>query len=106
MILIYYIKTSYKSATLTEAAGLLGLTPAYLSRWTKSKLGMPFKQLLMEKRFSVAVGLITETSTPINVIISDVGYENSSYFHKQFLRRYGITPKTMRERALRVRNTQ
>ena len=98
-ILINYIKTSYKSATLTEAAGLLGLTPAYLSRWTKSKLGMPFKQLLMEKRFSVAVGLITETSTPINVIISDVGYENSSYFHKQFLRRYGITPKTMREKA-------
>ena len=33
---------------------------------------------------------------PIGEIILRVGYENSSYFHKEFKRRFGVTPKEYR----------
>ena len=91
-----YIRTSYSSATLTESAQMLGLSPSYLSRWICSAFGMTFKELLMGERFSVACDLLRTTDMPIGDIIVHVGYENSSYFHKQFKKRYGITPKNYR----------
>ena len=95
--LLNYIRTSYSTATLTEAAQMLGLSAPYLSRLCRERFGESFKELLMRERFSAACGLLTTTKMPIGDVINRVGYENSSYFHKEFKRRYGVTPKEYRK---------
>lgn len=92
-----YIQTSYSTATLTEAAGMMGLSPSYLSRLIEQSFGESFKSLLMKERFAAACALLRSTDMPVGDIIHRVGYENSSYFHKEFKRRYGITPGEYRK---------
>lgn len=94
--IINYIKTSYASATLTEAADMLGLSPTYLSRWICQNFSLSFKELLMNERFQVARELLANTNMSIGDIIFYIGYENTSYFHKEFKKRYGMTPKAFR----------
>jgi AraC-like DNA-binding protein/mannose-6-phosphate isomerase-like protein (cupin superfamily) len=95
--ILKYIRTSYSTATLTECAYTLRLSPTYLSRWICANFGQSFKDLLMSERFSVACDLLATTSTPIGDIIIMVGYENSSHFHKEFKRRFGTTPLQYRK---------
>ena len=94
-----YIETSYQSANLADAARILGWTPTYLCRWIRRHYKRTFKQLLNEKRFDVAQELLKSSSFAVNRIAEAVGYENNSYFHKEFRRRFGKTPKEMRKGA-------
>lgn len=91
-----YIRTSYSTATLTEAAQMLGLSAPYLSRWIKRHFGKSFKELMMEQRFNAAEKMLMTTDILIGDIINNVGYENSSYFHKEFKKRYGMPPNAYR----------
>ena len=94
--IVKYIRSSYSSATLTETAQMLGLSSPYLSRWICRHFGVSFKELLMRERFAVAADLLRTTALPIGDIIVHIGYENSSYFHKEFKKRFGMTPKSYR----------
>lgn len=96
--ILNYVRTSYSTATLTEAAHMTGLSPSYLSRTVRQAFGFSFKDLLMTERFEAAKELLRTTEMPIGDIINRVGYENSSYFHKEFKRRFGITPGAYRKR--------
>ncbi|MBQ8849817.1 MAG: helix-turn-helix domain-containing protein [Clostridia bacterium] len=91
-----YIESSYSTATLTEAAEMLGLSPSYLCRLVREYFGVSFKKLLMSVRFETACGLLMSTDLPVGDIINRVGYENSSYFHKEFKKRFGMTPNNYR----------
>lgn len=91
-----YIESSYSTATLTEAAEMLGLSPSYLSRLVRDHFGVSFKKLLTSTRFEVACDLLSSTELSIGEIINRVGYENSSYFHKEFKKRFGTTPNNYR----------
>ncbi|MBQ9086914.1 MAG: helix-turn-helix domain-containing protein [Clostridia bacterium] len=95
--ILNYIRTSYSTATLTEAAHMMGLSPSYLSRTVCQSFGMTFKELLMNERFDAARDLLRTTAMPIGDIINRVGYENSSYFHKEFKKRYSVTPGAYRK---------
>ena len=92
-----YVRTSYSTATLTEAAEMLGLSAPYLSRICSRIFAQNFKELVMEERFHAACALLTNSAMPVGEIILRVGYENSSYFHKEFKKRYGTTPKEYRK---------
>ena len=92
-----YINSTYSSATLTEAAEMLGLSPSYLSRLTHDIFGVSFKELLMSVRFDTACAMLSTTEIPIGDIINAVGYENNSYFHKEFKKRFGMTPNAYRK---------
>lgn len=96
MRLTEYIRTSYASATLTEAAELLGFSETYLSRWCSRSFGVSFKEMLMDERFRAACELLERTEMSVGEIISTVGYENSSYFHREFKKRLGTTPSIYR----------
>ena len=91
-----YLNTSYSTATLSEAAELFSLSPAYLSRLIAARYGENFKSLLMRVRFNRALELLKQTDMPIGEVIESVGYENNSYFHKEFKRRFNVTPGTYR----------
>ena len=50
----------------------------------------------MAERFGVARELLANTDMSIGDIIFHIGYENTSYFHKEFKKRHGMTPKAFR----------
>ena len=101
-IVTNYIKTSYKNANLSDLATLVGFSPTYMSRWIGRNMGSTFKGLLLEQRFEVASELLGCTKMSVSDILNSVGYENSSYFHKQFIARYGMTPREYRKEQLKI----
>lgn len=91
-----YINEYYVNATLRQFAGQNAMPEYTASRIIKSQLGFSFQQLLQEKRFSVAQHLLRTTNLPVTAIISLVGYENTSYFHRAFQKKYGMSPQAYR----------
>ena len=69
----------------------------YLCRLISEYFGVSFKKLLTSVRFDTACSLLASTDMPIGDIINRVGYENSSYFHKEFKKRFGVTPNNYRK---------
>lgn len=91
-----YIEENYKEGTLTELAEMMNQPVTGLSRFIKKNSGMNFQQLLQQKRLNQAVFLLTTTKLTVEEIILAVGYDNTSYFHRIFRERYGVTPKKYR----------
>ncbi|MCI1966765.1 MAG: AraC family transcriptional regulator [Oscillospiraceae bacterium] len=91
-----YINKSYLSATLRQFAEQNGVPDYTASRIIKAQLGASFQQLLQEKRFSVARQLLRTTKLPVTEVITLVGYENTSYFHRAFRKKYGMSPQQYR----------
>ena len=87
-----YLRTEFRTATLSELASKLGLSVPYLSKRVRELCGMNFSQLLQEERFKEAIRLLETTDLPVGDIIIAVGYENTSFFHNQFRARYHESP--------------
>lgn len=100
MTTLDYIEQQYRTATLTELCDRLHLPMHMLSKMIKKSTGYNFKELLQRKRLNQAVELMCDTDLPVSDIISAVGYENNSYFHRVFKERYHMTP-----RAFRLKNS-
>lgn len=92
-----YIKSSYRDGNLSHLASKLGMSHSYLSKWISANMDMNFKELLVEQRFKVSEYLLKTTDLSIADIASAVGYENVSYFYRQFKKRFGGTPKEIRK---------
>lgn len=95
--IISYIKSSYRTATLSELGKRMYLTVPYLSKITTELFGKNFKELVVDERMERAKASFQNTNLPIGDIIRSVGYENESYFHREFKRRYSTTPLAMRK---------
>ena len=94
-----YIKFSCMTATLTEISAKLYLCPPYLSKLIKGYFGKSFRELVVDEKMSRAYRLIIKTDMNIGDIIRSVGYDNESYFHKKFKKRYGETPLAERRKT-------
>ena len=94
-----YISSSYRSASLSELARQTYLSEPYLSRIIKETFGIGFKELLISERMRRAEELIQKTDMPISAVIRSVGYDNESYFHREFKSRFGTSPLAMRKEA-------
>ena len=92
-----YIEESYKIANLTELANQLNHSVSSLSKMIKSSTGSTFKELLQNKRLNQATHLLTATKLPITDIIYMVGYDNTSYFHRIFKKKYNVSPIQSRD---------
>ena len=95
--ILSYVKNNYRTASLTELSEKLYLTVPYLSKMVKEYFGKSFKELVVDERMAKADELFRTTKLPIGDIIRSVGYENESYFHKEFKRRYDKTPLQLRK---------
>lgn len=94
--ILHYIEENYKEASLSELAGTYNQSIPGMSRFIKKHSGLNFQQLLQQKRLNQAVYLLITTKLSVEDIIAAVGYDNSSYFHRIFRERYGMTPKKYR----------
>ena len=92
-----YVKSNYRSASLGELSKKLYLSVPYLSKTVKESFGKSFKELLIDERMNRACEMIKNSDIPISDIIQAVGYENESYFHREFKKRYAATPLQLRK---------
>lgn len=68
----------------------------FMERLIRKSTGRNFRDLLQERRLNQACFLLDHTELTVSDIAADVGYENSSFFHRLFRRRYGMSPREYR----------
>lgn len=92
-----YIEDNYKTATLEDLSKILHQQTYYISKLIKKHSGHTFKELLQTRRLNQAAFLLSNSLLPVEDIISHVGYDNTSYFHRIFKEHFQMTPKAYRE---------
>lgn len=95
-----YLKSSYRSATLEEAAAKVNLSPSYLSRIFKEKSGMGFSELLLKIRMEKACELLADIQYKSYDIAYYVGYDNPKNFSRAFKAYYHMSPSEYRKSQL------
>lgn len=92
-----YIEHHYQDASMAEVVDSTGF-PAYtISRLLKKNTGCNFKELLQKRKLQQAAYLLEHSTLPIELILMQIGYENSSYFFRKFREQYGCTPRAYRK---------
>ena len=82
--------------TLEEISSKSGLSPSQFSRLFTKHFGEPPIQNLIHRRMKEAKRLVLETSLSIGEICAAVGYENQSFFERQFLKHVGFDAQALR----------
>jgi YesN/AraC family two-component response regulator len=94
-----YVQEHYRDGDLSELAESLHYNVYWLSKEIKKRTGKSYIELLQEKRLNQAAYLLKHTKMSIIDIGMAVGYENMSYFHRIFLKKFGCTPRQYRIRT-------
>lgn len=94
-----YIEENFRTASLSEAAALLGYDIYHLSRRIRQKTGRTFLDILQEKRLLQAAFLLKNTALQVAEVSVAVGYENTSHFHRLFKAYFGCSPKQYRAKT-------
>lgn len=101
-LVVAYVKDHLTdNLTLGETAHALSLNANYLSGLFARKMGMTFTQFVNRERIKQAKGLLLHTDWPVHQIALSVGYNNSSYFAKQFMAMTNTTPLAYRLSAIK-----
>lgn len=98
MTVLNYIEEHYRDGELSDLAVELHYDLYWMSREIKRRTGKTYTELVQERRLSQAAYLLTNTAMSVMDIGLAVGYENMSYFHRIFQKRYGTTPRKYRVR--------
>ncbi|SFO87948.1 two-component system, response regulator YesN [Halolactibacillus alkaliphilus] len=77
-----------------------GLSPIYVSKVFKERLGMNYIDFLTKCRIDRAKQLLEDDTVSIKSIAGDVGYQDANYFSKVFKKVTGETPKTYRQQLI------
>lgn len=82
---------------LETVAAFVHLNSQYFCRYFKSQTGINFTDYLSSLRIKKAKEMLISTDKNIMEISMSVGYNDSSYFSKVFLRTVGMTPNKFRD---------
>ncbi len=91
-----YIESHYQAGTLAEAAAAVGLPTYTVSRLLTRYTGSNFKELLQRRKLEQAAYLLAHTALTVDLILENIGYNNSSYFYRRFREKYGCSPAEFR----------
>lgn len=93
-----YIREHYReNLSLSDIVGAAGLSNAYGSSIFKKETGMTITNYLIQVRIEEAQRLIRETDLNISEIAYEVGYMDTRYFSKLFIKTVGIKPVDYRK---------
>jgi AraC-like DNA-binding protein len=96
-VMDHVIRNSDKKITAKEIANLVKMSKAGFSRFFKSRTEKNFTEFINEIRLSKAQKLLIETNKSIHEISLECGYDNLSYFNRQFKVYNNLSPKVFRE---------
>ena len=78
--------------SLTTLAGLMQVTPCYLSTLFHRETGVTLAEYITTQRMRAALKLLISTRLQVQSIAQLCGYPDPNYFIRQFRRLYGMTP--------------
>ena len=90
-----FIEENYSiDLSLEQAAEIVTINPSYLSYIFKKETGITFVQYLTNIRMHHACRLMTEyPALSLDEVARKTGYNSTSYFHKIFRAKYGLSPR-------------
>lgn len=96
--ILTYIQQHYsEKLNLPDIARAFSLSAKYFSRFFKKSLDRSFVEYLNSFRIERAADLLVNTDLPIGEIALAVGFDNFSYFIKQFKNFHGCIPSQYRK---------
>jgi AraC-like DNA-binding protein len=96
----FLINNFKQEISLKDAASVANLSPSAFCRYFKERTNKTFLQLLTEIRIGHACRLISNNNYPVSDICYVVGFNNVSYFIKQFRKVTGTTPLAYKQTLL------
>lgn len=83
--------------SLFELAEVAGVSPFYLTRLFKERMGMSVYQYVLDQRMARAKRLLQRTDLDLSLIAAALGFRYQSHFSQAFRRRTGLTPLQFRQ---------
>jgi two-component system, response regulator YesN len=83
--------------TLEGVAGVVQVSPGYLSRLLKRETGFSFVDYLTRVRINKAVHLMSDPAVKVYEVAEAVGYQSQHYFSRAFKRVFGRSPVEYRK---------
>ena len=105
-VIRYLEENMDRMITRREAAKYVFLNEDYFSRMFRKETGMGFKEYLLKIKMDYAGKLLANTTMPVTLIASKVGYENFTNFSQMFRKVMGNTPTEYRKMNNESENTK
>lgn len=96
----YIIEHSHEDISLDTLAKKVGLSPIYISKIFKERLGVNYIDFLTECRIRKAKKLMNDPEKSIKEITYEIGYHEPNYFSKVFKKMCGTSPKEYQKALL------
>jgi two-component system response regulator YesN len=96
----YIVEHSHEDISLDALANKVGLSPIYISKMFKEKLGVNYIDFLTECRIEKAKILLADSEKSLKEITFEIGYHEPNYFSKVFKKMCGISPTEYRKTLL------
>lgn len=93
-----YIESHYREeCTLRQLSGAIAYDYAYLSKFFKRTVGIPYNDYVNQYRISEGCRLLRTTNRTVLEISMECGYKNLRSFNRNFKEQMGCTPATYRK---------
>jgi AraC family transcriptional activator of pobA len=94
-----YIEQNYANGiSLAHVARALHYSPAHLTSVVRKKTGRPITAWIIERRISAARERLLTTDEKVAAVAEAVGFNDTTYFARQFARANGATPARWRRK--------
>ena len=90
---------------IKDVAQKYNYNPTYFGRLFKKTYGISFEDYIKSKRLAYAIDLLESTTLPIDTVITKAGYNNRSFFFREFQKNYQCTPNEYRLKHLAKQNS-
>ena len=100
----YIMENSQQDISLEKLSSKVGLSPIYISKMFKEKLGINYIDFLTECRIEKAKKLLGDPEKSIKEITIEVGYHEQNYFSKVFKKISHVTPREYRKTLLGIKD--
>ncbi len=98
-----FVEENYPEDTVFKSAvELSGMGTASFSRYFKNRTEKTFSQYVNEVRIGHAQKMLISSNLNISAIYAGCGYNNLSYFNRQFKQKNGVSPKDFRNAYFRI----
>ncbi len=84
----------------SELSRIMFLSPTYFSNLFTKHFGITPQQYILQKRMNLAAILLFESNKTIREIAFACGFENETYFNRQFRKFMGLSPGKYRKLAI------
>lgn len=99
----YIMENSQQNISLETLSNKVGLSPIYISKMFKEKLGINYIDFLTDCRIEKAKKMLADPEKSIKEITIEVGYHEPNYFSKVFKKMCNVTPREYRKTLLGIK---